>query len=461
MDSSQTIAHYVAALNFKDLPASAVEATRRNLLDTIGCAIAGASAPGCREVARMVLDDYPVPQARVWGTGRKATAAEAALANGTMAHALDFDDTHDGAIVHAGVSTVPAALAVADRLGGVTGEELMTAVAAGLEVTTRLSLACLLPPVKTGWAYTALFGLFGATVAAGKLMKLDGERLGHAMGIAYAQAAGNCQCMPDGALSKRMQPGFSARIGVMSSMLAAAGITGTTNTFDGAHGLSRVYMRDQFDSQILLRDLGGHYEHEDLAYKPYPSCRNTHSAVHVALQLAREHSIDPQQIEEITVGVNVEGYSVVCVPPEVKTKPRTVVDAQFSIPFLVATAFTKRDFFIDDLSDAAMRDPQVLRLAAKVKPRVDSELEEKYGRGVTPAAMTVVMKNGTTYSGLRVVPPGGLDDPLDFDKLAQKFRRCVTHSRGADQVEGAERLVKMFRELEGMQDVARLTDAIG
>lgn len=461
MDSSQFIARYVAGLKFEDLPATAIEATRRNLLDTVGVAIAGASAPGCREVVRAVLDNYAGTQSAVWGTGRGASAAEAALANGTMAHALDFDDTHDIAVLHAGVSVVPAALAMADRIGGVSGEELAVAVTAGLDVACRLGVATRVSPVVRGWAYTATHGLFGAAAAAARLLKLEAEQVGHALGIAYAQAAGNCQCLVDGALTKRMQPGFSARNGVLSAILASSGITGTTNTFDGIHGLARIYLGGEFDRDVLVRDLGASFEHENLSYKPYPACRHTHAAIDAALHLASEHDIDPDAVEAISVGVNEEGYANVCVPAETKSRPRVVVDAQFSIPFCIATALAKRRVFIPDLAPDALDDPAVLRLAALVRAHVDPQLQKEYGRGVSPAAVSITLKNGSTVTAIRTEALGGLAAPMDFDRLAVKFRQCARYASGPVTEAGADELIEAFRRFEFLPDVRALTAGLG
>lgn len=457
MDAALLVARHVAALSFDALPRSAVDAARRNLLDTLGVAIAGAGAPGCREVARAVLDSAPGSHAWVWGTGRMSSAADAALANGTMAHALDFDDTHDAAVLHAGVSTVPAALAIADRLGGVSGTHLLTAVAAGLDLACRLGVATRLPPIASGWAYTALFGLFGATVAAGKLMRLDAERVAHAIGIAYAQAAGNSQCMPDAALTKRMQAGLAARTGVLSATLAAAGVTGTANTFEGRHGLARVYLRDEFDRDRLLDALGTRFEHEQLGYKPYPSCRHTHNAIDVALQLAHAHDIDAANVERIDVAVNGDAYLNVCTPAEVKARPRGVVDAQFSIPFCIATALTRRDVFIDAFTDGALRDSHVLRLASRVHARIDDDMQQRFGRAVTPAAVTIAMKDGAVHGGRSDVPRGGVDNPMDFDALADKFRRCARHAGGPHFNAKAARIIDMLRDLESLREVRQLS----
>jgi 2-methylcitrate dehydratase PrpD len=459
-DSSYAIAHHLAALKFEDLPDTAVEAARLNLLDTVGVALAGADAPGCREVTRMVLDNYGSSQAHVWGTGRMATAAEAALANGVMAHALDFDDTHDGAVLHAGVSAVPAALAVADRLGGVSGRELIKAVAAGLDLTCRLGIASSVPPLGIGWMYTALYGVFGATATAGILLRLDAERMSHAFGIAYARAAGNTQCVPDGALTKRMQPGFSAQVGVLSAMMAAAGVTATTNTFDGKYGLGQVYLRGHLDREILLQNLGIHFEHVNLSYKPYPSCRHTHTSIDVALRLAMEEDVDVRQIESISVLVTEDGHRNVCAPRENKIRPRSVVDAQFSIPFCVATALTRRDVFVGHFTQTALVDQDILRLASLVRTDVDPQMNEEFGRAVTPAAVKVVMKSGAVYAGRSDQPRGGSGNPMDFDALANKFRRCTQYAGEVLPGARTESLIAMFRALEDLRDVRQLTSQL-
>jgi len=459
IDASGILAQKIAGLEFTDLPASAIEAARCNLLDTVGVAIAGASAPGCAEIVGLVLDYYPTEQATVWGSGRKATATEAAFANGTMAHALDFDDTHDAAILHAGVSVVPAALAIAETIGGVNGKQLINAVAIGLDITCRLGVAARISPVTTGWVYTAIFGLFGATIAVGKILRLNALQIQNAIGIAYAQAAGNCQCIPDGSLTKRMQPGFSARVGVLSALLAQRGITGTLNSFEGRHGLARVYLHNQWDRNRLLDDFGSRWLHEELAYKPYPACRHTHNAIDVALRLARDHDIDARQIECISVAVNAEAYANVCTPAEIKRAPRTVVDAQFSIPYCVANALLKRDVFITEFSEAALRQSDALQLASKVACRLDQRIDQEYGRGVSPAEMTITLRDGSTFSGASYIARGGIEKPMTISELEAKFERCFQFAH-PDRSQGSSVLIDKFRKLDMMADVRELTSAL-
>ena len=460
IDSAYLLAKNAAELPFCRLSTSAIKSTRNDILDTLGTAIAGANAPGCREVARLVTENYATPQATVWGSRCKASATEAAMANGTMAHALDFDDTHDAAVLHAGVSVVPAAFAAAELVGGIDGKELLAAITIGLDLVCRMGMATSVPPVASGWMYTSLFGHFGATVTAGRLLRLDTNQMAHAMGIAYAQAAGNTQCMPDGSLTKRMQPGFAARSGLLSAMLARSGITGTTQTFDGGSGLFRVYLNKAYDRDRLLLDLGERFEGVDLSFKPYPSCRYTHAAIDAIMSLIQKSPIDPDQIKSISVGVNDQAFTNVCMPIEVKAKPRFIVDAQFSIPYCVATAIVKRQVFIDDFTVTALSNPTVLAVASKVRPFLDPDIQLSNARDISPAKVLVEMKDGTKLTAHSTSPRGGPTNPLSFAELTEKFRRCAAYGETPLSTSKTEQIIRLIENMESVVDVSVISQAL-
>ena len=208
-------------------------------------------------------------------------APQAALLNASMGHALDFDDTLDtGGSIHPGVSVLASVLAAADTLGGVSGRDVLLAVALGLDMSCRIALASTL---DRGWHRTAAIGVFGATAAAGKLMELTAEQMLHAFGIAYSHAAGNRQCILDGALTKRMQAGQAASAGVFSAVLAQTGFTGAHNIFNGRFGFLELYQPNGHEASLLLRDLGAVFCGEALSYKPYPCGRPLHAAIDAAL----------------------------------------------------------------------------------------------------------------------------------------------------------------------------------
>jgi 2-methylcitrate dehydratase PrpD len=280
-DPAWVLARHICCTSYADLPASAVESARRDILDTFGCMLGGSGSPGIDELFAVLSRWGGLAESRVLLRSLQLPAPQAALLNASMGHALDFDDTLDtGGSIHPGVSVLGAALAVCDSLGAVTGKELLLAVALGLDVSCRIALASTL---DRGWHRTSAIGVFGATAAAGKLLRLQPEQMLAAFGIAYSHAAGNRQCILDGALTKRMQAGQAASAGVFSAVLARTGFTGAHNIFDGRFGFFELYQPSGADPSVLLPDLGTMFRGEALSYKPYPCGRPLHAAIDAAL----------------------------------------------------------------------------------------------------------------------------------------------------------------------------------
>src|SRR4030088_2177969 len=215
-------------------PGGPAEPPRRDILDTFGCMLGGSGSLGIAELFAVISRWGGLEESRVLLRGIRLPAPQAALLNASMGHALDFDDTLDtGGSIHPGVSVLGAVLAVCDSIDGVTGRDVLLAVGLGLDVSCRIALASTL---DRGWHRTAAIGIFGATAAAGKLMGLTPEQILAAFGIPYSHAAGNRQCILDGALTKRMQAGQAASAGVFSAVLAQTGFTGARNIFNGRFG---------------------------------------------------------------------------------------------------------------------------------------------------------------------------------------------------------------------------------
>ncbi len=221
-DPAWALAEHVCECGFASLSDATRVATRNDVLDTFGCLLGGSGAPGIAELARVIGGWGGAPQSHVVLWQRRLPAPQAALMNASMAHALDFDDTLDhGGSIHPGASVLAASLAVSDMLGGVSGERLLLAIALGLDVSCRVALASTL---DRGWHRTAAMGVFGAAAAAGKLLGLNVEQMVNALGIAFSQAAGNRQCIVDGALTKRLQAGQAASSGVLAATAGPRGL---------------------------------------------------------------------------------------------------------------------------------------------------------------------------------------------------------------------------------------------
>jgi len=443
---------YISEINYDSLPKDVIDETKKFILDTLGVGLAGAREPGCKEVVDLV---------KKWSSnnagstiiyyGDKVSPPEAAFANSVLMHALDFDDTLDSSAMHAHVSSLPAALAMAESKGKVNGKEFITAVTLGVDITCRIGSAILSP---LSWIRTATCGSFGAAAAAAKILNGGKKEILNALGIVYSQTAGNAQCLVDGGLVKRMQPGFSARSAVLSAALASQGVTGATNVFMGEYGFFKLYEGGKVKEEKVTENLGEHFGVMDLSIKTYPCCRMTHASIDAALELYNSHHIDVEDIAEVVVYVSKMVSDMVGGPFTIRSNPQ--VDAQFSIPYTVAVALKKRKVFIDDfVSDTVRNDSSLLELAKKIRVLIDPELS---ANDISSANMTVRMLDGETFSFKVDILKGSPLKPLSFDECANKFKQCLEYSHKSSLIENSEIITDFIFNLEKKKDVSEIFD---
>lgn len=426
-DFAAEFAAFSANLDVRQLAPEVIAAAKVNIFDTMACATAGLSAVGVRDLAGLVADWGGKPEAAIWCTDIRVPAPMAAWVNGMMAHARDFDDTHDGAVLHAGVSVIPAAVAAAEVTPGATGADLLAGVVAGLELISRLGVATSVGIIESGYMYTSLFGHFAATAAAARVMRLDPAQTRNALGIAYSQAAGNHQVTRDAAVTKRVQPGFAAKTGLISVAMSRIGIRGAQRTFEGVDGLFRTYLHNRYDPARLRQGLGETFDFAELSYKPYPCCRFNHTAIDAALALREEMGGDLSDIQRIRVGVNNQAHQAVCTPTDMRRAPKTIVQAQFSIPYTVACALVTGGVGLGDLAEDALGRPDVLALSMRTDCVVDAGIEAEWGRSVSPAQLEIVTSRGT-FSRRIDYPKGHLRNPMRRADFDAKMAGCLAAS---------------------------------
>ncbi len=392
-DLMATLVKNVVQTTWDDLPLEARDAAKMSILDTLGVLIAGSTADGCKAVVDLVTEWGGKPEATVLVHGGKVPAPHAGLANGVMARARDLGTTHERALVHAGEYVMPPALAIAERRGGVSGKEFMTAMALGEDLMFRLGLSVNTKAPCTVSGRYDIFRIFAPTAVAAKLLGLDHETMWMAMGIAYTQACGEMQSNYDGALTVRLQQGLVVEASIKSALLAQRGLTGPHNILQGRGGFYRIF-EPLHDLEVLTKDLGKRFEGVTAAYKAYPCCTGTHSAINATLDLVIENDIRAEDVETVRVGVNRTCESVVCLPRETRVAPQTVVHAQFSIPYTVATAVVTRDVFLDDFTPESITRPEVLDLARRVETVVDPDIERSEPERMGASVVRIRMKNG-------------------------------------------------------------------
>jgi 2-methylcitrate dehydratase PrpD len=453
MDAAYSLAKNVVTTRYEDIPAEAVIATKKQILDTIGTALAGSSALGIKQLVELIEEWGGKRESTIISYGSKVPALHAAQANASMAHALDYDDTHEGGRIHCSVVVIPTALAMAERQGGIDGKDFITAVALGVDLACRMGLATELADpsqLQGGWHFTSLYGYFSAAATAGKILGLDEEQMVNALGIAYHQAAGNVQCVADGAMTKRMGPGFAARGGTMAALMAQKGITGSKNSLEAPErGLYDLYHAG-CKSNELTDELGRRFEGINASLKPYPCCRLNHQYINLTLDLVHENHIKLDEIKEIIATV-AEWTQDVCFPLEVKRNPRNIVDCQFSMPWTVACAVVHGKIGLAEFTEASLKDTTIKELAQKVTPVVDNSLPDPH----SPKLVTIKTSRGE-FSKKGGAILGSPQNPLTMEAITLKFKECATHGLKPLPKDSIDKIIEMVTSLEKLNDVNEL-----
>ncbi len=444
----EKLVDHLDRIRFEDLPPGAVEISKLLVIDSLGTTVAGSHAPGCKQVVDLAKAWGGAPASSVMVYGGKVAPPFAALANSTMMHALDYDDTLDASALHTFVTVLPAALATAEEVGSVNGKELITALVLGVDMICRMSMGIRRP---LSWIRTATCGSFGAAATCAKLLALDREAVWNALGIVYSQTSGNAQGLIEGKLVKRMQPAFASQAGLVSAFLARSGITGSRDFLEGTYGFYNLYERGDYDPDAVVSRLGEHFSIQDLSIKPYPSCRMTHSSIDAALELRERAGDALQEVSGVNVVVSRMVADMVGKPFVVGTNPQ--VDAQFSIPYTAACALLRGRVLLQDFEEEAIRDERILELAEKVKVAVGPELSEK---DILPSEITVELKGGESYRSVISSPLGNPSKPMDLERCKDKFKNCLAY-RGLDpKAERPRALLSRLEDLEHMRDVSEI-----
>jgi 2-methylcitrate dehydratase PrpD len=444
---------------YKDIPTDAVDAVKKEVLDSLATALGGSAKAGVKELVDMVREWGGAKQSTVIAYGFKCPAPNAAQVNGTMIHALDYDDGHQVALVHIGCVAVSTAFAVAERMGKLSGKELITAIALGGDFTARLGLASRPggSAMASGWHPTTLFGFLGSAAAAGRIIGLDEEKMINALGLAYHQCGGAGTGVADGALAKRMGPGLAAKGGITAALMAERGITGERDPLEGRTGLYKTYMGGDYDPALLTAELGKRWEVVNIGDKPYPCCGLTHACIDSALAIKSKYNINADDIKEITVYGGDKVYQH-AQPPEIKKAPRTIIDAQFSVPWVVAIALAKGKVTVDDFTDEAIKRPEILKLAQKIDTRLDTLMNR---HGVEPGGVIIKMQDGTEYTEEVEYCLGSVQRPMTFEDVTRKFRECAPSSIKSLSKDKIEKVIDMVGRLENLDDANEIIRLLG
>lgn len=444
------VGKFVCGLAYDGLPAEVVEAAKVPIIDCMGVTVAGLEDDCSRIAAEWVESMACKPEATLFYGFKKSSAAWAALANGTAAHALDFDDVSFRMMGHPSVALVPAIMAVGEGLSS-SGKDCLLAYVAGLEVAAKIGAALGGNSYMLGWHHTSTLGALGAAASCGKLLGLDEEQMAYALGISCSLANGLRANF--GTMTKPLHAGMAAMNGLMAAQLAARGFTSNPDVLYGENGFARAFSDDQEKAQELLDTLGEPYELLDpgLSYKPYPCCRGPQGAIDAALS-AREEAlkgggIDAAEIEGVECRVPAWLRSVLTYH-----EPQTGTEGKFSLEFCVTSALLEGKVGIGQFRDEVVSSAPVVRTIAKF------DWQDLEGDISSPFAseVTVTLAGGRKAAGKAEKPLGEPGNPMSEEQIDDKYLECVGSIINAAV---AERTLEMLKGLDALDDANKLIEA--
>jgi 2-methylcitrate dehydratase PrpD len=295
-------------------------------------------------------------------------------------------------------------------------------------------------------------------------MGLTRDEMRHALGLAYSQAAGNAQTIYDGTLATRLQQGFSARAGLLSTILATKGVTGARDFLEGRAGFYPVYYRGMdYDLSRLLDGIGDRYALLNVATKPYPCCGFLMAPIENVIDMMRVNNLHEQAVRKVMVRVNQRMYNTVCAPPETRYRPKTVADAMFSLPYVVGTALLRGDVLLEDFSAEAIEEPARLTIADKVEIAVDERIDEEskeLNLSLSLHELELETNSGQRFSQKMYHATGFPQKPMTMEDFTEKAKKCARYAVKPFPDSRLEELKELVTDLEGQRDTASIPELL-
>ena len=450
MDVTRQLAQFVANHSYSDIPSDIREIAKHTIIDTLGCCIAGYTAAGeeCSWIIGLVKELGGKPESSVFMDGFMTSAPFAAMANGTMIHTIDFDDTHLGSISHFSASLVPTVFSLAERLKA-DGPSLLEAFVVGFEVGARVGRA-MMPSHYSFWHPTGTFGSLASAAAASKLLKLDVEQTEYALGLSADMAAGFRYCIDKGDYSKSLHPGFAAFRGVMLALLVQKGANGPKGFLEYPTGFCHALSEDP-DIEMITDGLGESYEIASNCLKPFPTILCSHASIQAVLDMIEEHHVECSEILKvrfkITLTVKGQGQNY---------EPETPLAARLSIPFSVSLALIDGEVSLKQFTKERLDDPQVKDMMGRIDIEEDTTLNEKYPETLASVAELETRDKGTIKHQV-IYPKGNMKNPMTKSEVVDKFRSlCSITMKG----NGSEKILQRLLGLDQSDALQELFDLL-
>jgi len=447
--TTQIMADFAVNTGYEALPYTAVEIAKISIIDGVGVCLAGSQSSASKIIADYVSEGNSKPEATVISRGYKTSASEAALANGTMMHALDYDDCAEAFLGHPTTVILPAVLALGES-NRISGKEALLAYILGYEVGNKIGLGMGPAHYDVGWHGTATVGTLAAAVAAAKVLKLNVQKTRMAMGIAASLAAGLRQNF--GTMTKPLHAGNAARNGVFAALLAQKGFTADPGILEGSFGYARVFKgAAEPNLEEMTKNLGAPFEIVSVPpiIKLYPSCRATAGCIDAILYLVNQHAIKAEDVAEVECRTSSHTPQILIHP-----RPQTALEGKFSIQYCMAIAIVDKEVGLGQFTDHKVQSPKIQELIKKVKFVHPPEMGYTMADSLRGRVEVVVrLNNGTEFSRLVKVAKGDPENPLTKKEMESKFLDCA---RLVFSRQDAKRCLDKISTLERMKDISTL-----
>jgi len=414
MDATKRLAEFVIETRYRDFPQEAIDKGKERILDTLGCMIAGCK----EEVASILLKHLEIvggrQEATIIGFGHKTNVMNAALVNGTLGHALDFDDAQVSFRGHPSTVILPAVLSLGEKMH-CSGEEILEAFLVGFEGACKVGRGTNPTLYNNGWHATSVVGVLGSALAAGKLLKLDVSKMASALGVAASQASGLRENF--GTMTKPFHAGKAAENGVIAALLVKNGFTASQQILETKRGFCATFS-GQYDLNKILEGLGNPFDivSPGVHTKPYPSCLATHPIIDATLFLAESYDIHPGNVASVECVIAPSAFDML-----IYSNPKTGLQGKFSAQYALATALLHRKASLEQFTDGKVEDPEAQAMVQKVQVIVHPEIEE----AVPPAIITIKLKTGQEHSKRVDIATGNPEKPMSLNQIIEKYRSCA------------------------------------
>ncbi|MFC1905470.1 MmgE/PrpD family protein [Chloroflexota bacterium] len=451
MSLTYELADFVVNSDYKDMPAKAITIAKECILDCLGCIFAGSIEPAGKIVTEYVRGLGGNPQSSVITCGLKTAPPQAAMANASMAHAIDYDDSALGQSWHPSVVLLPPILALGEVYHA-TGKDMIQAYIAGFEIAYRIGRAVHAHYYEGGWHKTGTVGSIGAAAAAAKISGLNTHQTALAFGIAASGAAGLRKNF--GTMTKPLNAGNAAKNGVTAAKLAEMGFSADENIMDGPLGFIRTMNGSEEALAEMNKTLGTSYDlvSRGVMLKVYPSCTATHRCIDAMLFLKNEYGFHADDIFEVLLETDAG-----CAYSLRHHQPKTALQGKFSLEYCIAALMLDGRVGLQQFVDKKVLDPKVQQLVQRVKYVHPEGNELVQRQQELPHGVIVKLKDGRQFSHQVSAPRGSPENPMTQEERLAKFSECASYALSQEQI---ERCVALVSKLETLDDINKLTDAI-